>query len=310
MAGLKWPDELIFIPNSRMKVKTTTARLDGKLCVLTGATSGVGYHAAKRLAKGGASLVLLNRNQEKAERVKRELEQEYQAEVRLLQVDLSRLDEVRQAASIILEEYPRIDLLINNAGLHNNSRVVTPERFEMAFCVNHLASFLLTRLLLPRMRTSAPARILQVNSQGHRFGGLDPEDLDWQKRRYNGYKGYGASKTAQLLTLWEMADQLEGSGVTINAMHPGGVRTNIGMNNSLLFRWYQLILIWPLLKSARISGEAIYYLVAAPEMAAVNGRYFNRTVDEKPAPHALDRSMGKKIWEISEALTGLSGSKP
>lgn len=306
---MKWPDELIFIPNSRVKVKTTTARLDGKLCVLTGATSGVGYHAAKRLAQAGASLVLLNRNQEKADRVKRELEQEHQAEVRLLQVDLSRLDEVRQAASIILEEYPRIDLLINNAGLHNNRCTLTLSGMEMVFCVNHLASFLLTRLLLPRMLASAPARILHINSQGHRFDGLDPDDLDWQKRRYNGYKGYGASKTAQLLTLWELAEQLEGSGVTINAMHPGGVRTNIGMNNSRLFQWYQRILIWPLLKSARISGEAIHYLVAAPEMAAVNGRYFNRTVDEKPAPHALDRSMGKKIWKISEALTGLSGSE-
>jgi NAD(P)-dependent dehydrogenase (short-subunit alcohol dehydrogenase family) len=303
---MKWPDELIFIPNNRVKIKTTTARLDGQVCVLTGATSGVGYHAAKRLARGGAKLVLLCRNSEKAARVKNSLEQEYQASVRLLQVDLSRLEEVRRAAETILDEYPRIDLLINNAGLHNNRRILNPKGIETVFCVNHLASFLLTRLLLPRIKESAPARILQINSQGHRFGGLDLDDLNWERRRYNGYKGYGASKTAQLLTVWELAEQLEGTGVTINAVHPGGVRTNIGMNNSLLFQWYQRILIWPLLKKPHISGEAIYYLAAAPEMAAVNGRYFNRTVDEKPASHALDRSIGKKIWKISEEWTGLT----
>jgi len=306
MAPIKWPDELIFIPNNRVKIKTTTARLDGQVCVLTGATSGVGYHAAKRLARGGAKLVLLCRNSEKAARVKKSLEQEYQTSVRLLQVDLSRLDEVRRAAATILDEYPRIDLLINNAGLHNNRRILNPIGIETVFCVNHLASFLLTHMLLPRIQESAPARILQINSQGHRFGGLDLNDLNWERRRYNGYQGYGASKTAQLLTVWELAEQLEGTGVTINAMHPGGVRTNIGMNNSLLFQWYQRILIWPLLKKPLISGEAIYYLVAAPEMAAVNGRYFNRTVEEKPAPHALDRSIGKKIWKISEELTGLT----
>lgn len=306
MATIKWPDELIFIPNNRVKIKTTTARLDGQVCVLTGATSGVGYHAAKRLARGGAKLVLLCRNSEKAARVKNSLEQEYQASIRLLQVDLSRLEEVRRAAATILDEYPRIDLLINNAGLHNNRRTLNSKGIETVFCVNHLASFLLTRLLLPRIKESAPARIIQINSQGHRFGGLDLDDLNWERRRYNGYQGYGASKTAQLLTVWELAEQLEGSGVTINAIHPGGVRTNIGMNNSLLFQWYQRILIWPLLKSPHISGEAIYYLAAAPEMAEVNGRYFNRTVDEKPASHALDRSIGKKIWKISEELTGLT----
>lgn len=302
---MKWPDELIFIPNSHVKVKKTAARLDGKVCVLTGATSGVGFHTAVRLARGGATLVLLCRNYEKAERVKQKLEQETQASVRILKVDLSRLEEVRNAAATILDEYPRIDVLINNAGLHNNQRILNSQGIETVFCVNHLASFLLTRLLLPRILESAPARIIQINSQGHRFGGLDPEDLNWEKRRYNGYKGYGASKTAQLLTVWELAEQLEGSGVTINAVHPGAVRTNIGMNNSLLFRWYQLILIWPLLKKPLISGEAIYYLAAAPEMADVNGRYFNRTVDEKPAAHALDRSIGKKIWKVSEELTGL-----
>jgi len=306
---MKWPDELIFIPNSRMVQKTTTARMDERLCVVTGATSGVGYHAAKRLAEGGARLVLVCRNAEKGTRVKHELENEHQTSVRILQADFSRLAEVRKTAAVILEENPRIDVLINNAGIHNTRRTLTENMVETVFCVNHLASFLFTRLLMPRILKSAPARIIQVNSQGHRFGGLDLTDLHWNKRRYRGLQGYGASKVAQLLTVWELADRLKGTGVTINAMHPGAVRTNIGMNNGLLYQWYQRYLLWPMLKDPRISGEAIYYLAAAPEMAAVSGRFFNLTVDEKPAVHALDRALGKQIWQVSEELTGLAETK-
>jgi retinol dehydrogenase 13 len=303
---MKWPDELIFIPNSRLPQKTTTVRMDERLCVLTGATSGVGYAAAKRLAEGGAGLVLVCRNAEKAAHVKDELEGAYRTSVRILQADFSRLAEVRKAAGTILEEYPRIDVLINNAGIHMTRRILTADGLETAFCVNHLASFLFTRLLLPRLLASAPARILQINSQGHRFGGLDLDDLNWDRRRYRGLKGYGASKVAQLLTVWELADRLKGTGVTINAMHPGGVRTNIGMNNGSLFQWYQRLLIWPTLKDPRISGEAIYYLAAAPEMVEVSGRFFNLTIDEKPATHALDRALGKRVWKISETLTSLA----
>jgi len=186
-------------------------------------------------------------------------------------------------------------------------RVLAENGTEIVFCVNHLATFLLTRLLLERIIQSAPARILQVNSQGHRFGGLDLDDLNWAKRRYHGLQGYGASKTAQLLTVWELADRLKGSGVTINAVHPGEVRTNIGMNNGPLYRWYQRHLIWWILKEPDISGKAIYYLAASPEMAQVSGRFFNQTIEEKPAPHALDRALGKRVWEISESLTALAG---
>ena len=303
---MKWPDELIFIPNSRMVQKTTKARMDGRLCVITGATSGVGFHAAKRLAEGGANLVLVCRNAEKAARVKNELESVNKTSVRILQADFSRLADVRQTVAVILAENPRIDVLINNAGIHNTRRTLTENKVETVFCVNHLASFLFTRLLLPRILESAPARIIQVNSQGHRFGGLDFSDLHWNNRRYRGLQGYGASKVAQLLTVWEQADKLKGTGVTINAMHPGAVRTNIGMNNGLLYQWYQRFLLWPMLKDPRISGEAIYYLAAAPEMAAVSGRFFNLTIDEKPAVHALDRDLGKQIWQVSEELTGLA----
>jgi retinol dehydrogenase-13 len=305
---MKLPEELQFIDNARMIQKTTDARLDGRVCIVTGATSGVGYQAVKRLARGGAHVVMVCRNAQKAKRVKEELEQEFHGEIDWIEADFSRFTDVHQAAEKILQNYQHIDVLINNAGVHYTHRTLNENGVETVFAVNHLASFLFTRLLFNRLMESAPARIIQVNSQGHRFGGLDLEDLNWDKRRYKGLQGYGASKIAQLLTVWEFADQLKGSGVTINAMHPGEVRTNIGMNNGWLYRWYQRYLLWWILKDPVISGEAIYYLAAAPEMAEVSGRFFNLTIDEKPAAHALDRSLGRRVWKISEELTGLSQS--
>jgi retinol dehydrogenase-13 len=304
---MKLPEELQFIANAHMVQKTTHARMEGRVCVITGATSGVGYQAAKRLAQGGAHIVIVCRNREKASWVQEDLKHENDTQIDVVLADFSRLTDVREAASTILTNYPHIDLLVNNAGLHNTKRTLTEDGFETVFCVNHLASFLFTRLLLKRLIESAPARIIQVNSQGHRFNGLDLDDINWERRRYKGLQGYGASKVAQLLTTWELSDKLAGSGVTINAMHPGEVRTNIGMNNGLLYRLYKRYLIWWFLKEPTISGEAIYYLAAAPEMEGVSGRFYNLTIDEKPAPHALNRTLGKRIWMISEELTGLPG---
>jgi NAD(P)-dependent dehydrogenase (short-subunit alcohol dehydrogenase family) len=302
---LKLPEELQFIENARKPQKTTTARLDGQVCVITGATSGVGYETAKRLAQAGANLVLVSRNNEKAEKVKAEIVDLYKTKVDLIQADFSNLEDVRNASNQILNQYPAIHILINNAGVHMTQRTLTSDGFETAFAVNHLASFLFTRLLLERIKKSAPSRIIQVNSEGHRFGGLKLDDLDWAKRRYKGLQGYGAAKTAQMLTTWELAEQLNASGVTINAVHPGEVVTNIGMNNGFLYRAYQKYLLFPLLKDPKISGEALYYLSAAPELNNITGKFFNLTNEEIPAKHARDRALGKHIWEISEKLTGL-----
>ena len=302
---MELPDQIHFISSALKPQKTTGARVDEKVCVITGATSGVGYEAAKQLAEGGANLVLVARNSEKAENVRKELAQSYGIEIDVVLADFSKLGDVRIAAEQILANHARIDVLINNAGLHRTTRTLTEEGFELVFCVNHLAAFLFTRLLLDRMIESAPARIIQVNSQGHRFGGLKLDDLNWERRKYRGLKGYGASKVAQLLTVWELADRLQGTGVTVNAMHPGAVKTNIGMDNGWLYRWYQQYLLWPLLKGPEISGEAIYYLAAAPELQEVSGKFFNRTVVENPMPIAQDRKLGKRVWAVSEELTGL-----
>ena len=306
---MRLPEELQFIANARMPQKTTDARLDGRVCVITGATSGVGHAAAKRLAQAGAHLVMVCRNREKAASVRQVLARQHAAQADVILADFRRLAEVRDAATAILDRYPRVHLLINNAGVHHTRRELTPEGLETAFCVNHLAPFLLTRLLLQRLLESAPARIIQVNSQGHRFGGLDLDDLNWDRRFYRGLQGYGAAKTAQLLTVWELADRLAGTGVTINAMHPGAVKSNIGMNNGLLYRLYNRWLLRWFLGDPVISGEAIHYLASAPEMADVSGRFFNRTIDEVPAAHARDRALGKRVWAVSEALCGLDGGR-
>ncbi len=303
---MKLPDELIFLTNAHLPQKTTDARMDGRLCIIAGATSGVGYQAAKRLAQGGATIVMICRNAEKAARVGQELKQEYGASTDVVIADFTKLTEVREAAKAILGRYEHIDVLINSAGIHRTRRTFTDSGIETVFCVNHLASFLLTRLLLDRLKESAPSRIIQVNSEGHRFGGLNVNDLNWKRRPYHGLWSYGASKVAQLLTVWELAERLEGSGVTINAMHPGAVKTNIGMDNGPIYRWYRRNVVNRFLKDPAISGEAIYYLAAAPELANVSGKYFNLTIDEPPASYVMNRNTGKRVWQISEALTGLA----
>jgi len=305
---MKIPDRLQFIPNMWAAQRETDASLQGKLCVISGATSGVGLASLKRIAAGGADIVLVARNLQKAEDVRTKIASDSEVNIDIVIADFIDFDSVRSAVRLILEKYPKIHLLINSAGVFSTKKVITPGGFELSFCVNHLAPFLLTRLLLDRIIESAPARIIQVNSQGHRFGGFNINDINFEHRFYNGYWGYGASKTAQLLTIWELADRLNGTQVTVNAVHPGGVKTNIGNNNGPLYRWFSRYIIWYFLKDPKMSGDAIYFLAAAPELSNVSGRYFNRTVDEKPAPHALNRELGKAVWELSERLVGLTAS--
>jgi retinol dehydrogenase-13 len=305
---VKIPARLEFLPHMWAAQRNTDASLQGKLCVISGATSGVGLASLKRIAAGGADVVLVARNLQKAENVRNTVASASGVNIDIVIADFTDLDSVRDAARLILERHARIDLLINSAGIFSTKRIITSAGFELSFCVNHLAAFLLTRLLLDGIIESAPARIIQVNSQGHRFGGFDIDDVNWEHRFYNGYWGYGASKTAQLLTVWELADRLNGTGVTANAVHPGGVKTNIGLNNGPLYRWFSRYVIWYTLKDPKMSGDAIYFLAAAPELANVTGRYFNRTVDERPAPHALDRELGRAVWGLSERLVGLNTS--
>ncbi len=305
MKPFQLPDELIFLKNRNEKQKRSEASMKGKTCVITGATSGVGLEALHRLAQGGAHLVMVARNPTKAEATQTEVISRWGVDVDVVIADFTSLDDVRQAAKEVLELCPRIDVLINCAGMHSTVCTHTTEGFETVFCVNHLASFLFTKLLWDRLLACAPARIIQVNSEGHRFNGLRLDDIDWKKRRYGGLKGYGASKTAQLLTVWEMDEELRGTGVTINAMHPGDVRTNIGNNNGWLYRTFSKYVTAKFLRDPVISGEAIYYLAADPEMEGVSGKFYHLTVEEKPAKHARDRKLGKQVYDLTMRMTGL-----
>jgi NAD(P)-dependent dehydrogenase (short-subunit alcohol dehydrogenase family) len=303
--------------------------MDGKFCVITGASSGVGLAAAQRLHAFGADILMVNRNPERSRAAAREIVAAGGAaadsagdgvgagtdgsgggSVDFLTADFSEIAQTRRVIDQIGSLGRPIDVLINNAGLHMTTPVRTPDGLEMVFAVNHIASFMLTKALIPAMNRNAPSRIIQVNSQGHRFAGLRLDDLDWRKRPYIGLRAYGAAKTAQLLCAWEFADRLgeislAGSRTTVNAMHPGAVKTNVGNNNGKLYRWFQRAFVWNSLQDVGISGIALHWLAAAPELEQVTGRFFNLTHDEKPAPHALDRELGKKVWDISCEISGM-----
>jgi len=302
----RWADVRQMLENNRAEQRRSDVRLDGKLCVVSGCTSGVGWEIARELAAHGARIVMINRSREKSERACEALLTDFGADCSYLLADFADLSRVRAAAHTLIQYQDRIDLLVNNVGMHSTTLTRTIDGLETVFCVNHLAPFTLTWKLLDTMRRSAPSRIIQVNSQGHRFGGLDVTDLGWKKRHYTGLRGYGASKTAQLLTVWEFADLLSGSGVTINAMHPGAVKSNIGNNNGPLYRWYKDKIISRTLRDPAVAGQALHYLATAPELETVSGQYFNLTHPEKPAPHALDREVGRIVWKESLQLAGLA----
>jgi retinol dehydrogenase 13 len=290
--------------NQRTPHQRTTASLVGKTVVIAGATSGVGLAAAQEVARFGGRLALVARSEARARTVQVQLERDFGAEVAVFLADFARLAEVHRVADQLLDAVDRIDVLINSAGVHCTRRQLTADGHELVFGVNHLAAFALTQRLLPRMRQAGVGRVIQVNSQGHRFGGLNLSDLDWRRRCYVGLLAYGASKTAQLLSVWELAERLAGSGVTVVAMHPGEVHSGIGQNNGPLYRGFQRIVVAPFLGDARVSGESLHHLATAPELEGVSGRYFNRTHPEKPAPHALDRVVGRRLWEMTMDLTG------
>lgn len=299
---MKLPEELQYIQNSLLPVRKTHARMDGKLCVVTGTTSGVGYEAAKKLAAGGANLVMVCRNPEKAARVQEELHRDYGGDVDVILADFAILAEVRRAALEIRQRYPQIQVLINNVGVFNKRRRETPDGYEMTFAVIHLASLLFTRLLVESLKDGAPSRILFISSEAHRFGGFNLEDLNWRKRPYIGLRSYAAAKIAQLHTAQRLAEQLKPAGVSVNVMHPGAVRTNIGMNNGILYRLYQRYILRWFLKDPGISAESIYTLVADPEIAEQTGKFFNQTTEEKPAWYAVKPEQSQAVWDKSEAL--------
>lgn len=303
------PEELEFLRNSRKEHQTTVEKMTNKTVILSGGTSGVGLEALHQFVQGGAHVVLVARNPEKAKRIQQEIKEQYDTLIDIVICDFSDLEDVRKAANNIIKQYDTIDVIVNSVGIYNTKKRFTKEGYEEVFCVNHLAVFLFTYLLLDKLQASAPSRIIQVNSEGHRFGGLRVHNPNWKWRFYIGLRGYGASKVAQLLTTWEFADRLDGTGVTINAMHPGAVKTNIGQNNGWLYRFWFRHVTSKILKDPVIAGESIYYLAASPKLKTVSGDFFNLTTKEKPAWHTLSRKKSKRMWAVSMDLTGLASKE-
>ncbi|GAB4370307.1 MAG: SDR family oxidoreductase [Spirochaetales bacterium] len=249
----------------------------------------------------GADLLCINRNREKSDLLKKEIENEFQVRCNYLLADLSSLEQTHRVSEELIALKKPVDVLIHNAGVYLTKRELTSDGIEKVFMVHHLAAFIINYKLKETLKAQNRGRVLYVSSEGHRFAawGLRLDDLNWEKRRYSGLKSYGAAKLAQLLTMLIFADEFSGSGVTINAMHPGAVKTDAGQENGALYRWFKQNILDKSLRPVEISAEALYYLGVSPEVEAINGKFFNLTTLEEPAPPALDREVAEQLWELS-----------
>lgn len=284
------------------------ADLRGKTCLVTGATNGIGRAAALALARMGAHLVLLGRDRQRCEATRAEVAavSEGTAQVSVLIADLGVQADVRRAAAELLASGRALHVLLNNAGVVQMERSETRDGLETTFAVNHLGPFLLTNLLLARIQASAPARVVNVSSDAHKLGGpLDFDDLG-AARRYSGMAVYGRSKLANLLFTRELARRLEGSGVTVNALHPGAVRTGLGQNNDAPLLKLVAGLFRPFFRTPEAGADTAVWLCSAPEVAGVSGRYFANRREREPHRHALDDMAARRLWDESAKLVGLS----
>jgi NAD(P)-dependent dehydrogenase (short-subunit alcohol dehydrogenase family) len=271
-----------------------------RTCLITGPTSGIGRATALELARRGMSLVLLCRDAAKAKELSAEIARGGGAEPMVVLADLASQADIRRAAAEFLGTGRPLHLLINNAGVVNLKRTLTADGLETTFAVNHLAYFLLTSLLLDRLRESAPARIVNVASEAHKFAPLDFDDLQ-NERRYRALRVYGQSKLANLLFTAELARRLADSGVTVNAVHPGAVATGLGKNNGV---WARAVVgVLALFFRAPDDGAATStYVATAPELEGVSGRYFANRREKRPSPAACDADAARRLWQVSEQL--------
>jgi NAD(P)-dependent dehydrogenase (short-subunit alcohol dehydrogenase family) len=278
--------------------------MDGKVVLITGGTSGIGKAAATALASMGANVVVTGRDEERGRSAVAEIRAESGNDtVELMLADLGVQTEVRRLAREFEERHDRLDVLINNAGVVQSKRTETPDGIETTLAVNHLAPFLLTNLLLDLLKNSAPSRIITVASEGQRWGKIDLDDLQ-SKRRYRSFRVYGMSKLANIMFTYELAARLEGTGVTANCVHPGGVNTNFGNNNrgftTLLFRAFK-----PFMRSPEEGADTIIYLASSPDVEGMTGKYLSDRKVITASEEAYDETLRKKLWEASEELTGL-----
>ena len=281
------------------------ARLDGRICLVTGATSGIGLETAAGLAALGAQVVMVGRDRERGEQARKAvIERTGSRRVDLLLADLSSLAGVRGLAEEFLATHPALHVLVNNAGTVELSRTTTVDGFEKTFAVNHLSYFLLTNLLLPRLRASAPSRIVNVASEAHRFGKLDLGDLQSEKS-YQVMRVYGTSKLLNILFTITLAGKLAGSGVTANCLHPGAVSTRLGTNNGV---WARLLigLLRPFFLTPEQGAANSIFVAASDQLEGVSGKYFVKQRAVSPSRRSQRPELARRVWARSSELVGLS----
>ena len=275
-----------------------------RVCLLTGATLGIGRAAAEALAPRGMELVLVARDRARLEALATELRQRTPgARVGVLAGDLSRMSEVRRIAGEFRATHDRLHVLLNNAGAIFSRRELTPEGLERTLALNHLAYFVLTEELLPLLKASAPARIVNVSSDAHVGTRVDVDDLNYTRGRYRPFVAYGRSKLMNILFTRELARRLAGSGVTANAMHPGFVRTGFGQNNPGFFGRF-IRLGQAFARTPERGARTLVYLATSPDVEGVTGKYFHDERESRTSTAAQDMEAARRLWDVSVRLAG------
>ncbi|KAM6220411.1 retinol dehydrogenase 14 [Rhynchocyon petersi] len=291
--------------------------MHGKTVLITGANCGLGRATAAELLRLGARVIMGCRDRTRAEEAAGQLRSELSqaegsrtypdaGELVVKELDLASLRSVRAFCQEVLQEEPRLDVLINNAGIFQCPYMKTEDGFEMQFGVNHLGHFLLTNLLLGLLKSSAPSRIVVVSSKLYKYGDINFEDLN-SEQSYNKSFCYSRSKLANILFTRELARRLEGTNVTVNVLHPGIVRTNLGrhINIPLLVKPLFNLVSWAFFKTPLEGAQTSVYLASSPEVEGVSGKYFGDCKEEELLPKATDESVARKLWDISEVMVGL-----
>jgi NAD(P)-dependent dehydrogenase (short-subunit alcohol dehydrogenase family) len=285
--------------------------LEGKTCLVTGATSGMGAVTAMELARLGATVLVAGRDRDRTEEHAAAIRRATGARAAAVVADLASRDQVRAMADEIARQLVRLDVLVNNAGTVLFERTVTADGLEKTFAVNYLSHFLLTNLLLDRLRASPSARIVNVSSVQHHDGRIDFANLQGE-RHYDRLDAYARSKLAVLMFTYELARRLEGSRVTVNAVHPGTVASNLGDENGFVRGWLRVRLRNVMRRGSWMSAEEgarnIVHVASAPELDGVTGRYFDHATEARSSPASYDAAVARRLWELSAELCGLASA--
>jgi NAD(P)-dependent dehydrogenase (short-subunit alcohol dehydrogenase family) len=278
--------------------------MTGKMCVVTGATSGIGWETAKALATQGAMMALVGRDAERTQKaIDRIRAIAPNAQLESYSADLSAQEQVRRLAREFQSRHDRLDVLINDAGAMFPTRKTSVDGIEMTLALNHLAPFLLTNLLLDALKASAPSRVVTVSSGAHQSARINFDDLQLA-RGYGPWRAYGQSKLMNVLFTTELARRLAGSGVTANTLHPGFVASNFGKSEGA-FWTAAFTLMRPFMISAEKGAQTVIYLVNSPDVAGATGGYYVKCKPARSSSIARDEATARRLWEVSEQLTGL-----